>query len=906
LTASNIAASGQYSSTVATGTAPFVVASSTVVTNLNADLLDGNNGAFYQNATNINTGTLAVAQGGTGATSTTGTGANVLASGPTITGTLTAASITASGQYTSTVATGTAPLVVASSTVVTNLNASFLEGNNAAFYRNATNINTGTLAVAQGGTGATSVTGTGANVLASGPTITGTLTTSNITASGQYSSTVATGTAPFVVASSTVVANLNASLLEGNNAAFYRNATNINTGTLAVAQGGTGATSTTGTGANVLASGPTITGTLTAASITASGQYTSTVATGTAPLVVASSTVVTNLNASFLEGNNAAFYRNATNINTGTLAVAQGGTGATSTTGTGANVLASGPTINNLTTTGVVNIPRLDNSGGANFDFVLNNAGTNNSRGINFLNMNTTNNSFIYAAMQPIHPNGDGRGYILLTGFGYSNSISVSFQPIAVMSTNFGIGVSNPSVPLQVAGNATISGQYTSTVATGTAPFVVTSSTAVANLNASFLEGNNAAFYRNATNINTGTLAVAQGGTGATSITGTGANVLASSPAFNSLAMNKTRLWIASLNDSNHAIYNNGNNLDNEGAFDGLKINANVGFWVRGGTAGGLNWMYANSTGVGIRHTNPTVALDVSGQIRAFNSNNLVETASTTSVTNGQTRLRLVGPGVLGSQVNSGGSNVQTRIEMQGYTTRNGGPSVILAGVGDGDWSQHFTISTAPAGGVLQSDPSAVERMRITNSGFVGIGTTNPQTPLHVNTTGSANILRISGDVAQDEAIEFFDTASRWYIYKPASGSNLVFQAAGVDRVAIDPAGNFTTTGDVTAFGSISDRRLKEHVTGLDPSQCLSTVETLNPVRFTWKDTCVNPKYIGVEDIGLIAQELEAAVPEAVQDTTMLGEEYKSIKYERIIPLLIGAIKELSRQNKCQKCGCQV
>lgn len=52
-------------SNVATGTAPLTVTSTTLVTNLNADLLDGQEGSFYRNASNINAGTLAIAYGGT-------------------------------------------------------------------------------------------------------------------------------------------------------------------------------------------------------------------------------------------------------------------------------------------------------------------------------------------------------------------------------------------------------------------------------------------------------------------------------------------------------------------------------------------------------------------------------------------------------------------------------------------------------------------------------------------------------------------------------------------------------------------------------------------------------------------------------------------------------------------------
>lgn len=49
-------------SDVPNGTAPMVVDSSTLVTNLNADLLDGQHGSYYQNAGNLNAGTILAAR----------------------------------------------------------------------------------------------------------------------------------------------------------------------------------------------------------------------------------------------------------------------------------------------------------------------------------------------------------------------------------------------------------------------------------------------------------------------------------------------------------------------------------------------------------------------------------------------------------------------------------------------------------------------------------------------------------------------------------------------------------------------------------------------------------------------------------------------------------------------------
>lgn len=53
-----------FQSDVATGTAPLVIASTTLVTNLNAELLDGQEGTFYRDAGNLNAGLVTHERGG--------------------------------------------------------------------------------------------------------------------------------------------------------------------------------------------------------------------------------------------------------------------------------------------------------------------------------------------------------------------------------------------------------------------------------------------------------------------------------------------------------------------------------------------------------------------------------------------------------------------------------------------------------------------------------------------------------------------------------------------------------------------------------------------------------------------------------------------------------------------------
>jgi len=104
-----------FKSTILNGTAPLTVTSSTLVTNLNADLLEGLNPSQFMR-TDIST-------------SSTGT----ITSSSTITGT----------RLISNIANGTAPLTVTSSTLVTNLNADLLDGlDNTKFMRTDTNTST--------------------------------------------------------------------------------------------------------------------------------------------------------------------------------------------------------------------------------------------------------------------------------------------------------------------------------------------------------------------------------------------------------------------------------------------------------------------------------------------------------------------------------------------------------------------------------------------------------------------------------------------------------------------------------------------------------------------------------------------------------------------------------------------
>jgi hypothetical protein len=100
--------------------------------------------------------------------------------------------------------------------------------------------------------------------------------------------------------------------------------------------------------------------------------------------------------------------------------------------------------------------------------------------------------------------------------------------------------------------------------------------------------------------------------------------------------------------------------------------------------------------------------------------------------------------------------------------------------------------------------------------------------------------------------------------------------------------GRIDASNDVVAF-STSDARFKTNISPISSS--LDKIQKISGVEFDWiSDT--KHGYEG-HDVGVIAQELEKVLPEVV---TTRDNGYKAVKYEKIVPLLIEAIKEQQKQ----------
>ena len=91
-------------------------------------------------------------------------------------------------------------------------------------------------------------------------------------------------------------------------------------------------------------------------------------------------------------------------------------------------------------------------------------------------------------------------------------------------------------------------------------------------------------------------------------------------------------------------------------------------------------------------------------------------------------------------------------------------------------------------------------------------------------------------------------------------------------------------------YGSPSDIRLKTNVTSIDNG--LAKVLTLSGITYDWNELAAN-RNNGLREAGVIAQEIQKVLPEAVIEK---DDGFLTVKYDRIIPLLIEAIKELAAE----------
>lgn len=102
-------------------------------------------------------------------------------------------------------------------------------------------------------------------------------------------------------------------------------------------------------------------------------------------------------------------------------------------------------------------------------------------------------------------------------------------------------------------------------------------------------------------------------------------------------------------------------------------------------------------------------------------------------------------------------------------------------------------------------------------------------------------------------------------------------------------SGTLEVKGDVTAYYT-SDPKLKTDIQTID--HALDRVKQISGVTFNWNELAVD-KDTQRREAGVLADQVKAVMPEVVIDR---DDGYQAVQYEKLVPLLIEAIKELAAE----------
>ena len=147
-----------------------------------------------------------------------------------------------------------------------------------------------------------------------------------------------------------------------------------------------------------------------------------------------------------------------------------------------------------------------------------------------------------------------------------------------------------------------------------------------------------------------------------------------------------------------------------------------------------------------------------------------------------------------------------------------------------------------------------------------------------------------------NNAASFISQAMGWGLYVAADGDARVMLSGQY--------GHGFFTGNVTAYAS--DERLKTNIKPIE--NALDKVSKIRGVTYDWVDN-IQSEYdfhpSTMHETGVIAQEIQEVIPDAVSEAPMNGNytkkcgtdhEFLTVQKDKIVPLLIEAIKELKAE----------
>ena len=293
--------------------------------------------------------------------------------------------------------------------------------------------------------------------------------------------------------------------------------------------------------------------------------------------------------------------------------------------------------------------------------------------------------------------------------------------------------------------------------------------------------------------------------------------------------------------------------------------------------------LYINGVGVGtgsgsvtsVAVSGGTTGLTTSGG--PITTSGTITLAGTLAVANGGTGQTSYTDGQL--LIGNSTGNTLTKATLtagSGISITNGGGSITIAATSSGGTVTSVSGSGGSTGLTLSGGP-------ITGSGTLTLGGTLAVASGGTGST-SASGARLNLDVPSTTGggasgtwgINISGSAASATSATTASTANALNSSNSYSMVNLTASGSITASGNVTAY---SDERLKADLVRID--NALDKVDALTGYVFTRTDT-------GARQTGLIAQDVQKVLPEAVEQ-----DYYLSVAYGNMMGLIVEAIKEL-------------
>jgi hypothetical protein len=205
----------------------------------------------------------------------------------------------------------------------------------------------------------------------------------------------------------------------------------------------------------------------------------------------------------------------------------------------------------------------------------------------------------------------------------------------------------------------------------------------------------------------------------------------------------------------------------------------------------------------------------------------------------------------------------------------------------------HYPIFGTNAGAV----PSTLSPLARSNLSFVPSTGTLTATTFVGALTGNATSATSATTAGSATTATTASTANAL-----ATGNNYQMNSLGVGTAPSGTTGEIRATNQVTSF--FSDERLKENI--LEITGALQKVMALRGVTYNANELAESFGYTNKEiQVGVLAGDVNKVQPEAVKPapfdiaedgSSKSGENYLTVQYEKLVPLLIEAIKELNRE----------